>query len=74
MMKMKIIDGTISTKPPAKRYGSGELLSDASTCAGRVWFWTVRMLDGEHLVPRQHEGEDAGGGDARGWPAAARRA
>src|SRR2546422_7728551 len=44
MTKMNTSEGTISTKPPAKRYGNGELLNDDSICAGKVWFWTVRML------------------------------
>src|SRR5437588_4551626 len=44
MMKMNTIEGRMSMKPPANRYGSGDSLSDANTCAGRVRFWTVRIL------------------------------
>src|SRR5207247_8621017 len=44
MTKMKTSEGTIRTKPPAKRKGSGESLRALSTWAGRVRLETVRML------------------------------
>src|SRR5215831_3653095 len=37
--------GTISAKPPAKRYASGESFKDARTCAGNVRLLTVRMTE-----------------------------
>src|SRR6266568_2588575 len=44
MKKMKISEGMTSAKPPANLYGSCELLSEASTCAGNVRFFTVRIV------------------------------
>src|SRR3954469_21484372 len=44
MKKMNTSEGTISAKPPANRYGSGESLSELNTWAGRVRFDTVRMV------------------------------
>src|SRR5438067_3146657 len=44
MKKMNTSDGTISAKPPAKRYGSGELFKAVNTWAGSVRFETVSTV------------------------------
>src|SRR3954469_13123998 len=44
MKKMKTSEGMTSAKPPANLYGSCELLSEASTCAGSVRCFTVRIV------------------------------
>src|SRR5687767_9608833 len=44
MTKMKMSEGIISAKPPAKRTGRADSFRKERTCAGRVRLRTVRMV------------------------------
>ena len=62
--KMKISAGSTSAAPPANFSGSGEYVEAVQQERGQGAVADGEHGGGEDLVPRDDEGEDAGGGDA----------